>query len=61
MDLSWKQVKKGCNRSLFYWRVSTNSHDWGDSVGAVWMFGYWILEPVWLFYVAMMYAELSKS
>lgn len=61
LDLTWRQVKKGCSKSLFYWKVSTSAHEWGDSVGAVWMFGYWVLEPVWLYYVAKMYSEHLKN
>ena len=52
LDLSWKQVKKGCWRALCLRQRSVTSKAWGDSVGAVWMFGYWILEPIWLLYVA---------
>lgn len=56
INLDFKQVKKGCLRMMTHRKPSTTSQDWGDSVGAFWMFGYWILEPVWLFLVALSYS-----
>lgn len=57
LDVSLRQVKKGCLRALFHRKPTTLAEDWGGSIGAFWMFGYWILEPFWLLYVAYTYSE----
>lgn len=42
-------------------KPTTSAKDWGDEVGAFWMFGYWILEPFWLLYVAHTYSLYHAS
>lgn len=56
INFTWKQVKRGCWRSLAHRKQSTSRADWGNDIGAFWMFCYWILEPFWLLYVAYTYS-----
>lgn len=56
INLNWAQVKKGCWRSLTHRKQSTSAKAWGNSVGAFWMFGYFILEPFWVLIVAYTYS-----
>jgi len=50
------QAKKGCWRSLVHRKQSVTAKAWGGDVGAFWMFGYWVLEPFWLLWVAYTYS-----
>lgn len=57
VNLTFAQVKKGCWRSLVYRKQSVTAKAWGGDVGAFWMFGYWVLEPFWLLWVAYTYSQ----
>jgi len=57
VNLTWTQVKKGCWKSLTDRKVSLSAKAWGGDVGAFWMFGYFILEPFWLLWVAYTYSQ----
>ena len=61
VDFSFKQIKKGCWRSLTFRKPSTSSQDWGEAIGAFWMFGYWILEPIWVTFIAASYSQYLSN
>ena len=57
LDLSLKQVRKGCLRITNYRNKTRDFKAWGGMVGAIWMIGYWILEPFWLLIIAESYGK----
>lgn len=61
LNLTCKQINKGCWRVMVHRKATNNYADWGHFVGAFWMFGYWILEPFWLLYVAYTYSLYHAS
>ena len=60
-EISCEQVSRGCFRAWFHRKPSQKYKDWGRGVGAFWMFGYWILEPIWPMFVAYSYSQAIRS
>lgn len=54
-DMLWASLRS----ALFDMQVSTDSEDWGGAVGTLWMVGYWVVMPKWLFYIATQCATTS--
>ena len=55
--LSLSQLRRGAARALFVRNQSNLASAWGGAVGAVWMWVYWVVLPLWPVYIAEQYQQ----